>query len=212
MGTVWFSKYDYVITRTGRGIKKFTSDRHEGRIIGMLEEEGKKYFLTCNSEGYKLFCYTEDDMKRLDLRFKKQRDIKNKILSGEKLTKEKREEIKELAKKQASEIYCRQIYYMPVAIVDDKYISVFDGITEYRIGETSYKPVVLGEGGHYVYNSIDLARDAYRYYEKVLLEDKEIVVMKVECEDYCRCVFKGGPYFGVWRYIFERVTPLEVVV
>ncbi len=95
-------------------------------------------------------------------------------------------------------------YYKQVALVDGRLLSIFDGETEYRLGETiSENARQHHEGGIYVYRSADAAKRAPFPRESALLS-AERVLIRVRAEGrYCR--YDNG------KLSFSRVTPLEVI-
>jgi hypothetical protein len=96
-------------------------------------------------------------------------------------------------------------YYKAVAVVDDgRWLSIYDGETEYRIGETlSQRPGQQHTGGYYVYASMRDAKDAAVPGNSVLGDSKR-VVLRVRAEgSYCR--------YDNNKLSFSRVTPLEAV-
>lgn len=95
-------------------------------------------------------------------------------------------------------------YYKAVADLNGRYFSIFDGETEYRIGETLREPARQSHnGGFYVYPTVADARRAAVPRDSAL-KDAPRVVVRVRAEGaYCR--YANG------KLAFSRVTPLEVV-
>jgi len=96
-------------------------------------------------------------------------------------------------------------YYKAVAVADDgRWLSIYDGETEYRIGETlSQRPGQRHTGGYYVYASMRDAKDAVVPGNSIL-EDAQRVILRVRAEgSYCR--------YDNNKLSFSRVTPLEAV-
>ena len=94
-------------------------------------------------------------------------------------------------------------YYKAVAVVDGKCLSIFDGVTEYRLGETVVDAARQGhEGGIYCYDNLEDARSAAVPTASVL-RNAPRAILRVRAEGrYCR--------YGN-KLAFSRVTPLEVV-
>ncbi|MEO8287111.1 MAG: hypothetical protein ABI670_11830 [Chloroflexota bacterium] len=95
-------------------------------------------------------------------------------------------------------------YYKAVALVDGRYLSIFDGVTEYKIGETTVdRARQKHQGGIYCYDNLDQALSA-DVPPSAALRSADRVVLRVRAEgSYCR--YPGG------KLAFSRVTPLEVV-
>jgi hypothetical protein len=96
-------------------------------------------------------------------------------------------------------------YYKAVAVADDgRWLSIYDGETEYRIGETlSQRPGQRHTGGYYVYASMRDAQDA-AVPGNSILEDAQRVILRVRAEgSYCR--------YDNHKLSFSRVTPLEAI-
>lgn len=59
----------------------------------------------------------------------------------------------------------RKLYYKQVALIRGRFYSIYDGKTEFRIGETLYQPAQAGhEGGYYVYRTAEEAVFADMYF------------------------------------------------
>jgi hypothetical protein len=93
-------------------------------------------------------------------------------------------------------------YYKAVAVVDGRFLSIYDGTTEYRIGETvAQRPRQGHRGGIYVYPSLEAAAHASVPADSALA-DAPRAILRVRAEGiYCRYDNKLA---------FGRVTPLEV--
>jgi hypothetical protein len=96
-------------------------------------------------------------------------------------------------------------YYKAVAVIDGRYLSIFDGATEYALGVTvAERPRQRHRGGIYVYRSAREARDA-DVPRTAALYGAPRAVLRVRAEGaYCR--YDNG------KIAFARVTPLEVVI
>lgn len=94
-------------------------------------------------------------------------------------------------------------YYKAVAVRDGCYFSVFDGVTEYVLGETvSDRARQNHAGGIYVYETEGEARQAQVPDSSELL-DAPRAILRVRAEGaYCR--YDNG------KLAFSRVTPLSV--
>ena len=95
-------------------------------------------------------------------------------------------------------------YYKAVAVDGERLLSIFDGRTEYRIGETLVEPVRKGHGGgFYVYPSLEAALDVEVPPDSMLRRAPRAII-RVRAEgQYTR--YDNG------KLAFSRVTPLEVV-
>ena len=96
-------------------------------------------------------------------------------------------------------------YFKAVAVGEDgRWLSIFDGETEYRIGETlSQRTGQYHSGGYYVYSTKRDARNA-TVPKSSVLADAERVVLRVRAGgSYCR--YDNG------KLAFSQVTPLGVV-
>jgi len=52
----------------------------------------------------------------------------------------------------------RQLFYKQVALVRGRFFSIYDGKTEFRLGETLHQPAKSSHsGGYYVYRSSEEA-------------------------------------------------------
>ena len=94
-------------------------------------------------------------------------------------------------------------YYKVVACVNGRYLSIFDGETEYRIGEELHEVPRQGhQGGYYVYPTVKAAQTADLPRTSRLL-DAPRALLRVRAEGgYCRYEHKLA---------FSRITPLEVL-
>lgn len=94
-------------------------------------------------------------------------------------------------------------YYKAVAVVDGRFVSIFDGETEYAIGQELKQAARQDHsGGFYVYKSIDEAQDV-RVPSSSKLQNAPRAILRVKAEGtYCRYENKLS---------FSRVTPVEVV-
>jgi len=94
-------------------------------------------------------------------------------------------------------------YFKAVAVQGNRFLSIFDGETEYRVGETVSDRALQGHGGGiYVYASEQEARRA-QVPRASALRDAPHVVLRVRAEGaYCR--YDNG------KLAFSRVTPLEI--
>lgn len=98
-----------------------------------------------------------------------------------------------------------ETYFKAVAVADDgRMLSIFDGRTEYRLGETLVEPVRKGHGGgFYVYPSEALATEAELPADSMLRRAPRAII-RVRAEgQYTR--------YDNHKLAFSRVTPLEVV-
>ena len=94
-------------------------------------------------------------------------------------------------------------YFKAVAVQDNRFMSIFDGETEYRVGETvSDQARQDHNGGIYVYRTEQEARQAHVPQSSKLLEAPR-AVLRVRAESaYCR--YNSG------KLAFSKVTPLGV--
>lgn len=95
-------------------------------------------------------------------------------------------------------------YYKAVAVDGERLLSIFDGRTEYRLGETLVEPVRKGHGGgFYVYPSLADALEVDVPSNSALRRAPRAII-RVRAEgQYTR--YDNG------KLAFSRVTPLEVV-
>ncbi|SHH88764.1 hypothetical protein SAMN02745135_02557 [Caloranaerobacter azorensis DSM 13643] len=95
-------------------------------------------------------------------------------------------------------------YYKLVAVIDNKYFSIFDGKTQYEIGKTLIEEVKPDfEGGFYVYKTIKEAQNAvFPSTSKLLKATRAILKVKC-CGNYCK--YENG------KIAFSEITPVEVV-
>lgn len=95
-------------------------------------------------------------------------------------------------------------YYKAVAVTEDgRYVSIFDGATEYAIGVTLHERAQQGHsGGFYAYPTIEAALDADVPPSSALYRAPR-VILRVRAEGaYCR--YDNG------KLAFSRLTPLAV--
>jgi hypothetical protein len=96
-------------------------------------------------------------------------------------------------------------YYKAVAITEDgRMVSIYDGKTEYRIGETVVQAARQDHnGGIYVYPSLERARRV-SVPDSSAAKDLPRAILRVRAEgNYCK--YDNG------KIAFSRVTPLEIV-
>ena len=94
-------------------------------------------------------------------------------------------------------------YYKAVAVAEDgRWLSIYDGTTEYRIGKTlAQRTRQDHRGGYYAYATREEAKHAAVPRSSALF-DAERVILRVRAEgSYCRYDRKLS---------FSRITPLEV--
>jgi hypothetical protein len=95
-------------------------------------------------------------------------------------------------------------YYKQVAVVDGKLLSIYDGETEYVVGQPmSERARQKHAGGFYVNPTIDAARHAV-YPSDAKLRDAEKVVIRCQVSGQY-CVYDNG------KFSFSHLTPLEIV-
>jgi len=94
-------------------------------------------------------------------------------------------------------------YYKAVAVVDGRYLSIFDGVTEYVIGQELKQAARQDHsGGYYVYASVADAQSV-SVPDRSKLSDAPRVILRIKAEGtYCRYENKLA---------FSRITPVEVV-
>ena len=95
-------------------------------------------------------------------------------------------------------------YYKSVAVTEEnKYVSIFDGETQYQIGKTvAERPARNHGGGIYVYKSQQEAEEVEVPADSKA-KDLPRIILKVRAEgSYCR--YKN-------KLSFSKVTPLEIV-
>lgn len=94
-------------------------------------------------------------------------------------------------------------YFKLVAVVGDKFLSIYDGQTEYQIGQEMKQAAHQDhQGGYYVHASADEAKSAAFPDGSTLLKAPR-ALLRVRAEgNYCRYDNKLA---------FSRITPLEVV-
>ena len=95
-------------------------------------------------------------------------------------------------------------YYKQVAVIDGRLLSIFDGQTEYVLGQEMRELARQDhEGGYYVYPSIVEARQA-KFPENARLAEAPKVIVRVRAEgQYCR--------YASGKLAFSRIVPLEIV-
>ena len=96
-------------------------------------------------------------------------------------------------------------YYKLVAVTPDgRFVSIYDGETEYRLGETLVQRVRRGHGGgYYVYPTAQQARNAdFPASARMINAPKALLRMRAKGQ-YTR--YDNG------KMAFSQVTPLEVV-
>lgn len=95
-------------------------------------------------------------------------------------------------------------YFKAVAVVDGRYLSIYDGQTEYVIGQTMTEPARQGhKGGWYCYAGTQSAMQA-EVPSNSVLENAPRAILQVRAEgNYCR--------YGK-KLSFSRLTPIKVVV
>ena len=96
-----------------------------------------------------------------------------------------------------------EAYYKAVAVMDGRWLSIYDGQTEYEIGVTLSQRTGQGHaGGYYVYASRGEA-EAADVPSRSSLKDADRIILRVRAEgSYCRYGHKLS---------FSQVTPLEAV-
>lgn len=95
-------------------------------------------------------------------------------------------------------------YYKAVAIVDGKFYSIFDGETEYTVGQEMKQAARQGHnGGYYVYRSIDEAQ-AVKVPAESKLPNAPRAILRIRAEGQY-CVYSNG------KLAFSRITPIEVL-
>ena len=95
-------------------------------------------------------------------------------------------------------------YYKAVAVVDGKFYSIFDGKTEYTIGQELKQAARQDHnGGYYVYKSVADAQDV-RVPSNSKLADAPRAILRIKAEGQY-CVYDMG------KLAFSRITPVEVV-
>ena len=95
-------------------------------------------------------------------------------------------------------------YYKAVAVVEGRYLSIFDGVTEYKLNQQVEDRARRGHGGGiYVYPTLEDALDARVPGGSALLAAPR-VILRVRAEGKS-CIYDNG------KLAFSRVTPLEVV-
>jgi hypothetical protein len=113
--------------------------------------------------------------------------------------------------------------YKLVAVKDGKYLSIYDGTTEYVIGTTLVQRVRKDHGGgYYAHPTVEGARNTLFPSNRALMDYGETAVLRVRCEgarlEYrCNCyecvnsVYCGLAPFHESKWAFTRITPLEVL-
>lgn len=95
-------------------------------------------------------------------------------------------------------------FYKAVAVVDGKFVSIFDGQTEYILGQ-ELKQVARQEhnGGYYVYRSVSDAENV-QVPSGSALRNAPRAILRIKAQgNYCK--YDNG------KIAFSRVTPLEVI-
>lgn len=96
------------------------------------------------------------------------------------------------------------IRYKSVAVVDGKYLSIYDGETEYRIGQTVRQTAKSNhEGGYYCYDSAEDAEDASVPIISAL-DDAERAILR------CRVIGRCIRYYD-GKQAWTSLTPIERV-
>ena len=98
-----------------------------------------------------------------------------------------------------------EYYYKAVAVTEDgRLVSIFDGETEYRLGEELHQATHQDHnGGYYVYTSIEDARFVTVPLESEARHLSRLVIRVQAAGTYCR--YANG------KLAFGRITPLEIV-
>jgi hypothetical protein len=106
---------------------------------------------------------------------------------------------------EARERRAATVYYKAVAVADDgRLLSIFDGETEYRLGETLHETARPGHnGGYYVYETRTAAEDAEVPSDSALRDAPRAIIA---CHVAGKCI-----RYDWGKLAFSRVTPLEVV-
>ena len=89
-----------------------------------------------------------------------------------------------------------------------RYVSIFDGVTEYVLGKTLVQRVRKNHGGgYYVYETVEQAQNAKVPDSSALIEHPR-VILHVEAGGQYTTYDKGN---GTTKYAFSRITPIAVV-
>ena len=114
-------------------------------------------------------------------------------------------------------------YYKLVAVLPDgRMVSIFDGETEYQIGEmVQERPQQKHSGGIYVFSTLKAARWTWQtgnlpaksaYHPQSEGNPGKYAILRVRAEgSYCRYKAEGDPGGEYDKLAFHKVTPLEVV-
>jgi hypothetical protein len=116
------------------------------------------------------------------------------------------------------------VMYKKVAVVDGRYVSIYDGVTEYVLGKTLTQRAVRDHrGGYYAHATVEGARaTAFPPSSTLSPEDEMLAILRVRCEgsrlEYrCLCYeCEDREYCGLApihesKWAFTRITPLEVL-
>lgn len=118
--------------------------------------------------------------------------------------KELRKEVKRLDPASEPRREGGDTYYKAVAVVDGKFYSIFDGETEYTVGQEMTQRARQGHsGGYYVYKSIDEAL-AVKVPDASKLPNAPRTILRIRAEGQY-CVYSNG------KLAFSRITPIEVL-
>lgn len=118
--------------------------------------------------------------------------------------KELRKEVKRIDPPSAPAREGGEHYYKAVAIVEGKFYSIFDGVTEYTIGHEMRQVARQDHnGGYYVYRSIDEAQ-AVSVPSASKLQSAPRAILRIRAEGQY-CVYSNG------KLAFSRITPVEVL-
>lgn len=118
--------------------------------------------------------------------------------------KDLRKEVKRLDPPSEPQREGGENYYKAVAVVDGKFYSIFDGVTEYVVGQEMKQVARQGHnGGYYVYKSIDDALSV-SVPTSSKLKDAPRAIVRIRAEGQY-CVYDNG------KLSFSRITPVEVL-
>ncbi len=99
----------------------------------------------------------------------------------------------------------QRVWFKRVAVVDGRFVSIFDGVTEYRLGKQLIQAVRTNHGGgFYVRDTAEGAAAAPVPDDSVLLDAPQVVL----------AVEVGGSYtrYDNGKVAFSRITPLYVAL
>lgn len=117
---------------------------------------------------------------------------------------ELRREVKRLNPPSAVNREGGEHYYKSVAVIDGRFYSIFDGTTEYVLGQEMKQPARQGHnGGYYVYRSVDEAEEV-NVPSSSKLKDAPRAILRIKAEGQY-CVYSNG------KLAFSRITPLEIL-